>query len=128
MSGPTEFDLSAAWLRRANGDMKAFVEGLAVRLEGALPGHVEVERKRDGLFSRESHVSAIVVTVEGKQYSLTFDHGRLKARRSKFVRGITIGSAELPIPEWLSTLSADIALIGRQAGDAHAVLHDFLMS
>jgi hypothetical protein len=108
--------------------MKAFIEGLAVRLEGALPGHVEVERKRDGLFSRESHVLRISVTFETTQYILSFNGGRLVARRSKFVRGISIGSTDMRMPEWLAALSADMTAVGQQAGAAHAVLHEFLMS
>ncbi len=32
---PDEFDLDAAFLRRSEGDLRAFMEALAVRLEGA---------------------------------------------------------------------------------------------
>ena len=35
------FDLDAASLRRSQVELSAFVEALAVRLEGALPGRVE---------------------------------------------------------------------------------------
>ncbi len=128
VSGPGEFDLGAAWLRRANGDMQAFMEGLAVRLMGALPGRVEVDRKRDGLFSRDSHVVRIAVTADSGLYALSIDHGRLTARRSKIVRGVSIGSETLAVSDWLQRLNQDIRSLGEQAGAAHAVLHDFLMS
>ena len=127
-SGPTEFDLGAAWLRRANGDMKAFMEGLAARLEGALPGRVEVERKRDGFFSRESHAVRIAVAMDRSLYTLTVDRGNLTARRAKIVHGISIGSDTLPVPEWIVALNRDMLAIGEQAGAATTVLHDFLMS
>ena len=57
----TDFDQNTAWIRRAQTDMKAFVEGLASRLEGDMPGFVEVERKRDGLFAKTSHIEAITI-------------------------------------------------------------------
>jgi hypothetical protein len=127
-SGPTDFDLGAAWLRRANGDMKAFTEGLAARLEGALPGQVAVERKKDGLFSRESHTVRISVTLENSIYTLAVERGRLATSRSRSVRGIVIKSENLPVPDWLVALNQDIRSLGEQAGAAHSVLHDFLMS
>jgi|SRR5579859_550640 len=125
---PGEFDLGAAWLRRANGDIKAFFEGLAVRLESALPGQVEVERKKDGLFSRDSHAVRITVSLENYTYSLAIDHNRLTAARAKAVRGIVIKSESIAVPDWLAALSREIHALGEQAGAAHTVLHDFLMS
>jgi hypothetical protein len=127
-SDVTEFDMGAAWFRRANSDMKAFLEGLAVRLEGALPGRVTVDRKRDGLFSRESHVARIDITLDNSLYSIEANRGHATARRSKIVRGITIKSEQVPIPEWLNGLIAEIRALGELAGGAHAALHDFLMS
>lgn len=127
-SEPTDFDLGAAWLRQASGDMRAFLAGLAVRLEGALPGRVDVERKRDGLFSRDSHVEKITVTLDNNLYSLQASHGHPTAHRSKLVRGIAIKSEQLPVPDWLAALTGDIRLLGEHAGDAQTVLHDFLMS
>ena len=56
-----QIDLQAAWIRRSSADIQAFVEGLAARLEGDLPGQVDVVRKRDGLFAKTSHVQSITV-------------------------------------------------------------------
>jgi hypothetical protein len=128
VTAPTEFDLSAAWLRRANGDMKAFLEALAVRLNDALPSRVEVERKRDGLFSRESHAVRIAVSSDRYLHALSVDRGRLIARRSKIVRGITISSEDMAVPDWLESLNEEIRSMGDEAGTAHTILHDFLMS
>ncbi|MCE5421103.1 MAG: hypothetical protein JJ713_10090, partial [Acidithiobacillus sp.] len=60
MSG---YEESAAWLRRAQTDLQAFVEALADRLEGDMPGLVEVERKREGLFSGKRQVVEMRVHV-----------------------------------------------------------------
>jgi len=45
------FDMVAAGLRADAADLDAFVEALAVKLEGALPGRVAIAR-HGGLFSR----------------------------------------------------------------------------
>jgi hypothetical protein len=128
MTGPAEFDLNAAWLRRANGDMKAFMQALAVRLEDALPGRVEVERKRDGFFSRESHAVRISVAFDSSLYTLVLEHGHLHARRAKIVHGVTLSSGDVTVPDWFSALNREVGVIGQEAGDAHGVIHDFLMS
>ena len=128
MTGPGEFDLNAAWLRRANGDMKAFMQALAVRLEDALPGRVEVERKRDGFFSRESHAVRIAVAFDSSLYTLVLEHGRLCARRAKIIHGVSLSSDEIAVPDWFAALNREVGIIGQEAGDAHTVIHDFLMS
>lgn len=128
MTGPAEFDLNAAWLRRANGDMKAFMQALAVRMEDALPGRVEVERKRDGFFSRESHAVRIAVAFDSSLYALELQQGRLVARRSKIVHGVSLSSDDIAVPDWFAALNREIGVVGQQAGDAQTVIHDFLMS
>jgi hypothetical protein len=125
---PGDFDMGAAWLRRSQGDLKAFMSGLAARLDGALPGRVTVDRQRNGWFSSESHVTRIVVTLERGLFTLADERGHLVAKRAKIVRGITIGTETMPVPAWLTMLNEDIHALGEEAGAAHAVLHDFLMS
>ncbi len=58
---PDPFDLDAAGIRRAMTDLRAFMEALAVWLQGALPDRVTVDRRRDGLLSRTSHVHEITL-------------------------------------------------------------------
>jgi len=128
MAGPAEFDMNAAWLRRANGDMKAFMQALAVRLEDALPDRVEVERKRDGFFSRESHAVRIAVAFDSCLYTLLLEHGRLHARRAKIVHGVSLSSDDITVPDWFAALNREVGVVGQEAGDAHSVIHDFLMS
>ena len=122
------FDLAAAWSRRAGGDMKAFMAALAARLEPALPGRIGIERRRDGLFSAASHVSGIAVRFDDAVLTLALDHGSLRATRAKMVRGVTIKSEEVPVPAWLDDVVGRTRALGTGAGEAHAVLHDFLMS
>ena len=125
---PSGFDLAAAWTRRAGTDMRAFTEALAARLAPALPGRVAVERRRDGLFSSASHVSRIAIRFDDALLTLEHEHGALRARRAKIVRGVSIGSQDLAVPAWLGEVVSRTRALGDSAGEAHAVLHDFLMS
>ena len=122
------FDLAAAWSRRAGGDGKAFAEALAARLEPALPGRVSVARKRDGLFSSTSHVSSIAVRFDDALLVLAAERGTLSARHAKVVRGVTIGSRDVPVADWLAEVVRRTRTLGQGAASAHAALHDFLMS
>jgi hypothetical protein len=124
---PSDFDLDAAWLRKAKGDMKAFVEALAARLEAALPGSVDVERRRDGLFSRSSHVTKILLHFETSELTLELDHGRLHAKRAKVVRGVTISSEAVGVTAWLGEVMRNTRSSGQDASAAYGVLHDFLL-
>jgi hypothetical protein len=127
-SGPGEFDLSTAWYRKAQGDLRAFLEGFATRMEGAIPGHVTVERKYDGLFSSTSHVVKVEIETGANLYVVALERNHLTAWRSTAVRGVTLKTETLDFPDWLNALNADIQRLAERAGAAHDVLHDFLMS
>jgi hypothetical protein len=122
------FDLSAAYLRRAQGDLQAFMEGLAARLEPALPDAVAVTRKRKGLFSSEMRTTAIAVTTPAGLLTLSIDGGRLAATRTSVVRGVAIGSKAMTVPDWLDELSRSIGTTGSATEEARASLHAFLVS
>ena len=127
MSAPIQdFDLNAALLRHSETDLRAFMAALAVRLETALPGRVNVERKRDGLFSSASHVHAIEVTPPEAVYRLTLGKPALTATRAKSVRGVTLSTQSLTPRQWLADLNAAIADLGERAADDQEALHGFL--
>lgn len=127
-SGAGEFDLGMAWYRKAQGDLRAFLEAFAVRMDGAVPGRVKIERRRDGLLSRASHVVKVTIAGEAGTYVLSLDNGHLSAARAKSVRGVTLNSQTMNFPEWLSALNADLQHLAERAGEAQTALHDFLMS
>ncbi len=129
MSGdPSEFDLSAAWLRRAQGDFQAFIAAFGARMDGALPGRVTLERKRNGFFSTQSHVARVMIETEANIFTLSLVQNRLVAMRTKSVRGVVLKSEEMTVPAWLAALDAEIKALAEHAGSAQTVLHDFLMS
>lgn len=123
-----DFDLGMAWYRKTQGDLRAFLEAFAVRMDGAVPGRVKIERRRDGLFSRTAHVVKVTISGEANAYVLSLDDGRLAAERAKSVRGVILKSEAMDFPQWLSALNADLQRLADRAGNAQSVLHDFLMS
>ena len=124
--GPDQFDLDAASLRRSQSELRAFAEALAVRLEGALPGRVNVERRSDGLFSKTSHVARIALRGEKAEYQLALNKAELVASRAKTVRGVVISSTTIPASQWLAEVRAEVQALAEQAGSASDTLHDFL--
>src|SRR3954464_7548310 len=64
------FDLDAAGLRADSGDLAAYVEVLARKLEDALPRQTEVRRRSKGFLSREKVVDTIEVTLGEFRYTL----------------------------------------------------------
>ncbi|HJU16579.1 MAG TPA: hypothetical protein VJ770_08905 [Stellaceae bacterium] len=127
-AGSDDFDLSMAWYRKAQSDLRAFMEAFAVRMAGAAPDRVKVERRRDGLFSRTSHVARVTIASDPNVYVLSFDNSHLSAHRAKAVRGVILKSEPMDFPEWLAALNADLQRLAERAGAAQNVLHDFLMS
>jgi len=119
-------DLEAAVLRRSQVDLRAFMEALAVRLEGALPQQVSVERRRDGLLSKTSHVAGIEVRTEKAIYTLTLLKGVLTATRAKVVRDVVISTSSVTAAVWLGEVRAEISSLAQKSGDAADILHDFL--
>jgi hypothetical protein len=101
------FDLVAAALRSDLADAGAFLEALAVRLEGALPALVDV-RRSSGLLGRNRRVRRIEVTLGDERYAVAGDGG-LVAEHAHVVRGIVLKRDELPIARWIEELAQSLA-------------------
>src|SRR5690242_20356215 len=108
MTEPDDLDLAAAQIRADAADLPAFVEALAVRLEQAIPGQVEVDRRRTGLLSKRKVVTRIACRIGEEAYELRRDGSTATAQCGKVVRGITIRTEELPVAEWAARLVAAI--------------------
>src|SRR5258706_6652894 len=90
LSEPLRMEMFAASLRADNTDVKAFLEALAVKLEGALPGLTTITRQ-GGMFAREHPVKEISVSLGEYQYRIGRDrHRPLVVNRPKIVRGIVL--------------------------------------
>ncbi len=124
---PLQVDLLAASLRADMTDLKAFMEALAVKLEGALPAHTVVTRQ-SSLFSREHPVKEIAVTLGDTQYRLGRERqGPLLALRAKVVRGIVLKTEPIPVEQWVEELATLLAQEANRNAQARAALERFLL-
>lgn len=118
----------AASLRADSADLPTFVEALAVKLEGALPGHVQVERHARKRFSHDKVVRSMTLEVGDWRYSLTSDGaGRVDTLRAKAVRGIVLKSEVLALGDWILALSRDIATQAASSEQARIALERLLL-
>ena len=106
-------------------DTAAFLEALAARLEGALPGQVEVQRK-GGLFGGGKRVRRIDVRLGDSHYELDGEHGALVGRRRSVVRGIALKSEELGVDAWIEALSADLLALAQSSERGRLALERLL--
>jgi hypothetical protein len=116
-----DIDALAASLRADASDTAAFLEALATRLEGALPGQVEVERK-GRLLGGAKRVRRIAVRLGDTHYEIEGGGGGLTARRRSVVRGIALKSEDLGVDAWIDGLSADLLELARSSERGRAAL------
>lgn len=120
------FELLASSLRADAGDLKAFTEALATKLEGALPAQTRVERKGGGLFSKEKRVHHITVDLGDYRYELIAEGGRVEPRRCKAVRGIVLKTEQLPLDQWIDDLSRMLTEEAQRSEQARIALQRLL--
>ncbi|MHB1513620.1 hypothetical protein [Acidiferrobacter sp.] len=123
-----DFDLHAAWIRRAQTDLHAFLEALAARLEGALPGRVQVERKREGFLTGPKRVVGITIRTDDNRYVLDAHNHEIHASRQHDVRGVVLKTETLTLDRWLQDLEEELRRLSGALEGARGVLQDFLTS
>ena len=105
MSEPSDLDLAAAGLRADTRDLPALLNALGAWLEDSVPGMARVERKRAGLLDSRKLVVRISCRLGEEIYVLERDGAGASARRGREVRGITLKTEQLTVPEWISSLA-----------------------
>ncbi len=124
---PLQVDLLASSLRADTGDLKAFLEVLAVKLEGALPEQTVIARQSK-LFAREHPVREIQITLGDYQYRISRDRqGPLVMQRAKVVRGIVLKTDQLSMEQWINELAEGLARQAGQSAQARIALERFLL-
>lgn len=106
MSEPFDLELAAAGLRADAQDLPALLGGLAAWLEDSVPHLVSVERKRAGLRDSRKLVVRITVRLGDDSYVLEREGGGATARRARTVRGITLKTETLALPDWVAQLGS----------------------
>ncbi|MGD0196338.1 MAG: hypothetical protein ABSC56_00330 [Solirubrobacteraceae bacterium] len=108
MSEP-DLDLAAAELRSDAGDLRALVDGLAARLEGALPRLVAVKRRKIGGFrSKETEIQSIAVDLGDARYELVSAGAGYQCVRHSVVRGVTLKREQQPLAQWIAEVVAAV--------------------
>jgi hypothetical protein len=124
---PLQMEILAASLRADTTDLKAFLEALAVKLEGSLPNQTTVTR-HSSIFSREHPVKEINVTLGDYQYRISRERqGPIITQRAKVVRGIVLKTDPIPLEQWIEELAAALAEVAASNSQARIALERFLL-
>jgi hypothetical protein len=118
-------DLLAASLRADTSDMRAYVEGLAVKLEEAVPGRVRVERRRSGLFGPKS-VRSIALDAGDRRLALTCRDGAVDAHVAKVSGGIVLKNEAVGVHQWVDTLGEALAAEAQRSETTRRALERLL--
>ena len=123
-----DIDLVAAALRADLQDSRTFLEALAVRLEGGLPGIARVQRKRAGFLSRDRVVQRIEVTLGDDRFACELAPQGVTAERVHVVRGIALKRETVPVERWIEELAAALSTHAGALAADHAALQRLLES
>lgn len=105
--GWLKLGVAAELAKKYNADQRAFMQSLALLLEGVLPNETQCEQ-RGGWFAKKT-LCRVIVTMGEDRYTLEDPgHGALQASRTHIVRGIALKTEPLPVEEWITELSAVI--------------------
>jgi hypothetical protein len=124
---PEDFEMVAASLRADSADLPTFVEALAVKLEGALPGRCEVDRHAKKLFSHDKVVRKLSLPIGDWRYTLEADGaGNVTTGRAKAVRGIVLKTEHLSLADWIEGLARDLSAEAANSEQARIALERLL--
>jgi hypothetical protein len=121
----TDLDLLAASFRADAADVDAFVEGLAVKLEQAMPGQVRVNRVWAG-FRRPKRVQKIVLDVGDTRLELRRSRGSIDTSTSRLSGGIVLKTERVGIDDWISALSEAVAAEAQRSAITRQALERLL--
>ncbi len=123
---PLELDLLASALRADLSDIAVFIEGLATKLEGALPGLVEVERVRQG-FRGPKLVARIALDAgDGQRLELRRAGTRLEPLRARVSGGIVLKTEPLALDDWLRLLAQAMSSLAARSERTRQALEQLL--
>jgi len=128
VSDDDSFDLAAAGLRGDGAELTMSIEVLAGKLEHALPGRAQVERRGGGLLGRrgEKRVRRVHVELGATSYELAVDGERVEGFRERQVGGIAIKREALGPEEWITALTADLRTEAERSAQAREALDRLL--
>jgi len=122
VSADGDFDLTAAALRADSGDVSAALDVLARKLEAALPGRTNVERRAKRVFSSDKRVRSILVEFGADSFGLRVEGARLEAWREQRVGGIAIKRETLGPADWVASLTTALRREAEHSEEAREAL------
>jgi hypothetical protein len=126
--GTLDLDLIAASLRADVGNLGAFVETLAVKLEEAIPSLVTVQRARRGMFGPKL-VRKLAVSAGQERLELTrSETDEVQTLRARVSGGIVLKTEPLEIDSWLTALTGQLALEAGRSERTRLALERLLVS
>jgi hypothetical protein len=120
-----DIEMVTASLRADAGDLRSFVEALAVKLEDAVPGGVRVERRREGMFGPKL-VRKISLDAGDQRLELTATGGGVETRWARLSGGIVLKSETLDTDAWLTVLAEALAVQARRSDTTRRALDRLL--
>jgi hypothetical protein len=120
-----DIEMITASLRADSGDLRSFVEALAVKLEDAVPGGVRVERGREGMFGPK-RVRKISLDAGDQRLELAVSGGDVQTRCARLSGGIVLKSERLDTDAWLTLLSEALAVQARRSETTRRALDRLL--
>jgi hypothetical protein len=121
-----DLELLAASFRTDLGDLGAFVEGLAAKLEELLPTRVRVDRKRAG-FRGPKLVERIEFDAGDRRLELRYDGRTVEPRYSRLSGGIVLKSESVGIDAWLDALNKELAEEAQRSATTREALERLLL-
>jgi hypothetical protein len=121
-----DFDLIAASLRADMTDLDAFFEGLAAKLEAAVPQAVRITRAKLG-FRGPKVVAAITIMTGPVSLELKRAGAQLQATKARVSGGIVLKTEQLDVEEWLTELTGALKALAGASERARLALERVLL-
>jgi hypothetical protein len=103
------FDLAAAWLRRAEAERAEFFDRFVAIVSHALPDHTRIDKVRSGFFRKKEQVVGISVVFDNETYVMRMNDGhRLTTQVEKKVRGVVLSTRDVDAHAWMNGLMTHV--------------------
>jgi hypothetical protein len=123
------FDMVAASIRADASDTETFFRVLVAKMSDALGDRVTVKRS-GGLLKRDRPVTGVEMDLtnagQGVVLAAHREHNAISCTVARRVRGISLSTKQVPMPEWIEELVAALADEAKRSQQTWSALHGLL--